>query len=362
MKKKILILTASYGTGHVMVAKALDEAFRKKNIEPVVFDLVEIGGKTEKLGASFYSFLMKKGHFIWKLYHEKIMPIRKGDSIRFIYKRLHKEKFFSEIEKIKPDLIISTMDQASVVASLFKENHSDVKIATVLTDYVAHPVWVWKNMDYYFVGSQDIKKYLERHGVESSNIYFTGIPLRSQFENVPDKKEARQKLGLPLDKTIVLVSSGSFGTVPVSQIVSILKNRQDILVVIISGIDKKVPEYASLLQRNGVIGKVVSYTNEMEVFMSASDLFISKAGGATVAECLACGLPALYLNNFPGHEVGNALYAEKYGAAKNIKNKNDLSATLIKLLENKEVFDQMSKNAKKLSSPHASFEVIKTLL
>lgn len=363
MTSKVLILTASYGTGHVMVAKALDDAFRKKGITPTVIDLVEVGGKTEQMGKSFYSFLMKRGHFIWKFYHEKIMPIRKGDSIRNIYKSLHRQKFFKEIEEINPDIIISTMDQASVVASLFKEDHPDVKIATVLTDYVAHPLWVWTNMDYYFIGSEDIKHYLVKNRVSHEKIYISGIPVRSQFENLPNKKQARIALGIPDDgRTVLLLSTGSFGSVPIPKILQTLKERSDVFCVILAGNEEKVPVFAQMLQENEVIGKVVSYTDEIGVFMSASDLFISKAGGVTVAECLACALPALYLNNFPGHEVGNAEYTEKHGASTIIKNHDDLKRTLLRLLEDKKILQEMSSNAKKLSSPKASLDIVKTLL
>ncbi len=375
MTPRVLILTASYGTGHVIVAKALDEAFRKSGVESTVIDLVEAGEKTEKIGKKFYEFLMKHGHFVWKFYHEKIMPIRKGDSIRKIYKSLHRQKFFKEIEEINPDIIISTMDQASVIASLYKqslqssvlpaglkEDHPDVKIATVLTDYVAHPLWVWKNMDYYFVGSEDIRQYLIKHGIDGSKIFMTGIPLRQQFEKILDKKEARNKLGLPHDKIVLLVSAGSFGSVPISKVVSVVRDRQDVLVVILSGNDEKVPIYADLLQQNGVIGKVISYTNEIEIFMSASDLFISKAGGVSVAECLRCGLPAIYVNNFPGHEIGNALFTEKHGASQIVKKVEDLSEVLNNVLLSKDKIKEMSVSAKKISTPNASSDIVKTLL
>lgn len=361
--KKILIFTASYGTGHVVVAKALDEAFRKKDVEPVVIDVVGVGGKTEKAAASFYSFLMKRGHFIWKFYHEKIMPINKGDSIRSIYKHLNKQKFFKEIERINPDIIISTMDQTSVIASLFKVDHPDVKIATVLTDYVIHPLWTWKNMDNYFVGSEDIKSYLTKHEIKSETIHVTGIPIRSQFENIPSKKEARKMLGIPDDGiSVFLLSAGSFGSVPIPEILQTLRDRNDVFIMILAGHEEKVPAYAGQLVENNLIGKVVGYVENMEFYMSASDLFVSKAGGVTVAECLACSLPAVYINNFPGHEVGNAEYTEKHGASRIAKNKNELEKILLKLLENKDELEEMCKNAKKLSLPHSASEIVEILL
>lgn len=358
--KKVLILTASYGTGHVMVAKALDEAFRKKGIEPVVIDLVEKGGKTEKFGASFYSFLMRRGHFIWKFYHEKIMPIRKGDSIRAIYKRLNKGKLFQEIENINPDIIISTIDQASVVASLFKERHPDVKIATVLTDYVIHPIWVWENMDSYFIGSEEIQQYLIKHKIPKEKIHMTGIPIRSQFEKSLPQKDSREELGIPADRTTILLSVGSFGSVPIHEVLQALQGRTDLFFIILAG--EKVSDFAQMLQENALIGKVVGYAENMEVFMSASNLLVSKAGGVTTAECFNQGLPAVYVNNFPGHEIGNAEYARKNGAARIAKNTTELKEILLELLGNADKLEGMEKKAQKLSTPHAAEHIVKTLL
>lgn len=355
------MLTASYGSGHVIAAKALDEQFWARGIEPTVFDLVLKGGRTERGAAAFYELLMKRGHFAWKIFHDRIMPIRKGNSIRSIYSIIHRKKFFKEIEEISPDVIVSTMDTASLVASLYAKEHPGVKIYTVLTDFVAHPLWIWKNTDKYFVASFETKEYLVKHGIEKDKVIISGIPLRSQFDKKVSQAEARTKLGIPQDKKVVLISAGSFRSVPVEPVIRALSSHQDSYAVILSGSKhSNISEFADLLNFYGVEGKVLEYTDAMEEFMSASDLYISKAGGLTVAECLTRSLPAVYINNFPGHEAGNAAYTAKHGAAV-IAHKSNIREVLEKVLVTSKL-EEMRKSAEKLAKPNASADIIDSIL
>jgi processive 1,2-diacylglycerol beta-glucosyltransferase len=361
--KKVLILTASYGSGHVVVAKALDEAFRKKGIEPTVFDLVLEGGRMEKNAAAFYEFLMKRGHFAWHFFQEKIMTIRKGDSIRKIYEMLHRGKFFKDIKKVNPDIIVATMDTASLVASLYKRENPNVKIYTVITDYVAHPLWIWKNMDGFFVGSPELKTELVKSGIDKEKVTVSGIPVRSQFEQHIEKEAARKKLGIPAYKLVILISAGSFGSVPVNTILESIPFPLETFAIVLAGRRPDlVSRYAQMLREHDVIGRIVEFTEDVNEYMSASDLFISKAGGISVAECFACSLPAVYANNFPGHEMGNAKYAQKNGAAVVANTKKDIYEAFGLLLGNREKLQQMSKNAKKLSSANASEEIASMII
>lgn len=356
---KVLILTASYGSGHVVAAKALDEAFRRKGIEPVVFDMVLEGGKLEKLTSDFYEFLVKHGHYIWRFYHKNLMPIRRGDAIRKIHEVLYKGKFFKEIEKVNPDVIVATMDTASLVASLYARKKPDVKIYTVITDYVAHPMWIWKNMNKYFVGSEALKRDLISRGVNKEKIFVTGIPLRLQFENEITREEARKKLKIPQDKLVILASAGTFGSVPIKEILSSIPSPLETFAIVLAGKKAElVSSYAQILQEYDVTGRIVEYTDNMNEYMCASDLFISKAGGVSVAECFAAGLGAVYTNNFPGHETGNASYAQTNNAALIVQNTKELKNLLEKLLQNKEAIKKMGVVSKKLGSPDAAVKIV----
>lgn len=356
-------MTASFGSGHVIASQGLLEVFQKKDIEPEVIDLVLQGGKREAAIASFYAFIMRRGHFVWKAYREKIMPIKKGDSIRKVYEILHKNKFVKEIEKINPDVIISTMDTASVIVSLYKKKHPHVKTYTVVTDFVAHPLWVWKNMDGYFVGSNLVQDFLIEQGVEKEKIYLSGIPLRHQFEKSMEKTKARKNLDIPEDKKVVLIAAGTYKSVPVEEIIKAISSHLFSFAIILAGNSSdNVVEYAGVLKEYGVQGKVVSYAENMQDLMAAADLYVSKAGGLTVAECFASGLPALYINNLPGHEEGNAAYAAAIGAAICLNISDDLKTTIEALLSDPKKLSEMRGKALKAAKPNASEEIVAKVL
>lgn len=363
MKPKILILTASYGSGHVIAAHSLEEAFADQKVSTATLDLVVMGGKTEAHVAAFYEYLMKHGHSVWKVFHDKVIPIKKGKFVRGIYSRVLQGKFFKEIDEVSPDIIISTMDTCSLVASLYKRKHPDVKIYTVVTDYVAHALWVWANMDGYFVGSEKIVNFLIDHGIEKEKIKLTGIPLRSQFTNKVGKKQAQAELGIPEGHTVVLVSAGTYGSVPVEKIVKSVASIPLVFVIVLAGNKtSNVAEYAGILKEYGVIGKAVSYVDNMETYMVASDLYISKAGGLTVAECMAVGLPALYLNNFPGHEEGNAKYALDNGVAVVLSSREKLEVVLGGLLKDPKTLVEMRQKALRTGKPLASLKIAKQIM
>ncbi len=360
---KVLIMTASFGSGHVIASQGLLEAFEKQKIHPEVLDLVLQGGKRERFVASFYAFLMRRGHFIWKVYRNKIMPIHKGESIRKFYELLHKNKLVKEIEKINPDIIVSTMDTTSIIANLYKKKHPEVHAYTVVTDYVAHPLWVWKNMDGYFVGSDLVRDFLTQNGIEKDKIVISGIPLRDRFEKKIDKSKARRSLGIPDDKQVVLIAAGTYMSVPIEKIIEALSTQLNSFAIILAGKNSEnVVECAGILKEYGVQGKVVSFVENMEECMAASDLYVSKAGGLTVAECFASSLPALYINNFPGHEEGNAAYAVSCDAAITLESSQDLKTVLKDLLKDTEKLSEMSKNAYKAAKTHASRDVVAKIL
>ena len=59
---------------------------------------------------------------------------------------------------------------------------------------------------------------------------------------------------------------------------------------------------------------VLGFTEEMPLLMQGSDLVITKAGGVSMAECLACGAKAVIYNPLPGQEQANAAFLQKeYG-------------------------------------------------
>ena len=61
---------------------------------------------------------------------------------------------------------------------------------------------------------------------------------------------------------------------------------------------------------------VLGFTDEMPQLMQAADVVITKAGGVSLAECLACGANILIYHPLPGQEQGNTAFLQReYDAA-----------------------------------------------
>ncbi len=64
------------------------------------------------------------------------------------------------------------------------------------------------------------------------------------------------------------------------------------------------------------------FVNNMEEWMHASDVIITKAGPGTIAESFICGLPVLLNGFIPGQEEGNIEYVVE-NQVRHLRNRKD---------------------------------------
>lgn len=179
----------------------------------------------------------------------------------------------------------------------------------------------------------------------------SGIPVRAAFAEQNDlastRQEVRKQFGWSVDAFVCLLAGGGGGMLPMEEIVVSLYNKkyENIHVIAVAGhndgLRKKLgavrkafmvePVYAenrndatSVLanapsqqtQNNNSRLAVLGFTDEMPQLMQAADVVITKAGGVSLAECLACGANILIYHPLPGQEQGNTAFLQKeYGVA-----------------------------------------------
>jgi undecaprenyldiphospho-muramoylpentapeptide beta-N-acetylglucosaminyltransferase len=157
----------------------------------------------------------------------------------------------------------------------------------------------------------------------------TGNPLRSELAEAardagPDAaRDARSKLGLPDDRTIVAVFTGSLGSRRVNEAVRGLVvrwgDRRDLAVRHVIG-TRDYADYVSdapVPPDGGLVYQVVKYEERMDLLLAAADVAVTRAGGG-VAELAALGVPAI-LVPLPiatrDHQTANARALVSAGAA-----------------------------------------------
>jgi undecaprenyldiphospho-muramoylpentapeptide beta-N-acetylglucosaminyltransferase len=163
-------------------------------------------------------------------------------------------------------------------------------------------------------------------GTDLRRSVVTGNPLRAEIRAAaehPDRDAARAELGLPLDRTVLAVFSGSLGSRRINETVLALverwRERSDLAVRHVIG----RRDHASFVGRvpslpeGGLVYQVVEYEEHVDLLLAAADLAVTRAGG-TVAELAAMGVPSV-LVPLPiatrDHQTANARVLVDAGAA-----------------------------------------------
>jgi processive 1,2-diacylglycerol beta-glucosyltransferase len=204
------------------------------------------------------------------------------------------------------------------VAAYKREFDAALPVMGIVTDFVVHPFWVYKNIDAYAVATPEIRAALIARGIEPGAIGVDGIPVDPRFGQPPaDRGALRERLGLPREGAVVLVMGGGLGLGPVASTVRALtRSPAGLTPVVIVGknraLQRRVSEAA---RRDGSDVRVLGFVHDVYDWMHAADVLVTKPGGLSTSEALAAGTPLVLLRPLPGQEERNAKYLVSHGAA-----------------------------------------------
>ena len=154
----------------------------------------------------------------------------------------------------------------------------------------------------------------------------TGNPVRSEILAVDrspaGRAAARAALGLPEGRTVVAVFGGSLGALRLNNAVvgafETWGGRSDLAVRHVVGERDWSLVAGQSRDVGGLFWQPVRYDDQRELSLAAADLAVSRAGGNTVAELAAVGVPSILvpLPGAPGdHQTANARHLAGAGAA-----------------------------------------------
>jgi processive 1,2-diacylglycerol beta-glucosyltransferase len=223
----------------------------------------------------------------------------------------------------------------------------------VVTDFEAHALWMEPCVDLYCVAAEETKARLVARGAAPDNVVVTGIPIAGKFTGRRETGAARRSLGLEPGVSTLLVLSGGFGMGPVGKILDRLDDvDQTIQEVVVCGRNRALQQ--KLAARNyRHPTRVLGFVTNMHELMAAADLILTKPGGLTSSEALACGKPLLIIDPIPGQETANADFLLERGAAVKINSVDDLPFRISRLLGSKKL-RAMARAAQALGRPEAA--------
>ncbi|MBX7185837.1 MAG: glycosyltransferase [Vicinamibacteria bacterium] len=233
-----------------------------------------------------------------------------------------------------------------------------------MTDYDVHRFWHCPGIDRYFVARAENVEVLARLGEPREAIRVTGIPIHPSLAAPVDLEALRAKHGVSRARPLVLVLSGGFGVGPVAELSeSLALAVESAQIVVVAGRNEALKaRVAKATSSFGERVRVIGFTTEMREWMALASLIVTKPGGLTSSEALACGVPMVITFPIPGQETRNATMLYEEGAAISGENPATVGWRVARLLEDLPRLAAMKENARRLGKPNAASEVAEQAL
>lgn len=399
----VIIFSAATGGGHNRAANALKEYILSQDpsnkvqivdflevTSKVLNTLVTVGYKQiAKNAPEFFGFIYRQSD------NKKKSPT--SAAMKLLVK-LTSEKIIEVINEVKPDIIVSCHPFATNMMSYLKvECETDVPVIGIVTDFTPHQTYIGEKIDAYVTASDRTSNQLiKKYGVSGEIVHTTGLPVFEKFYNSSPEKnfEVYESLGFDPNKHTLLIMAGSFGVNDILEIYeNIVSIEEDFQIIVITGknqhlydafekiIDEEVTDFdtyslPSILQRieetdlfrtifvesadykKGIVKRhqkkttsskptqLLYFVDNVEDYMHISDVIITKPGGLTTSESIACSLPMALFDAIPGQEEANAKYLCDKGMAIKLKKGKGGAKQIKDLFTHPEKLNDMKANCR----------------
>lgn len=280
------------------------------------------------------------------------------------------------IKEFKPDIVIGT--GGYICGATITAAHN-LGIPTVLHESNAFPgkavKMLAKKTDTILVSFKDAEDRIKK----AKKIVFTGTPVKISKKdyNINEKLDIVKKAGLNETKPIVLIFGGSQGAQKINEaILGILDNKlnKNYQIIWATGpkqydIIKQQLQDKNISINNIENARILPYIYNMEEIMNISNLIVARSGAMTITEISNLGKPSILipLPNVSGnHQLYNAKVLENVGATKIILNDElnykNLNEQIEKIVLDKNVEMQMSKNSLKVSTNNVEDKIYQEIV
>lgn len=371
---KILIISSDTGGGHRSAAAAITNGIQKfwqgDSVAVRTLRAVEESHHiTDRLVNLYNWTLRNRQHWMKYLYWavNKIRP----ETREFFMKRCL--GFFREsFEKWCPHIVVSVHPLTQhICARILKELNlsHQVPLVTVVTDpcYGFWKGWACEEVSLYLVANDDARRQLIDYGISPERIKITGMPVDPKFHeiNPADAQTARKAYGLDPDKFTVFVNAGWIGGGNIPQIFrELVRGDLDVQAIFLAGKNDELRLEAEDIAKSAKFPvKVIGYSDEIEKLMQSANIMVSKLGGLTTFEALACRLPIIADATTPPmpQEAGTVRLLEEKGAGLLIRNPSEIVPALRGLMADDSLYARMKAATEGLAIPNSTEQIIREI-
>ncbi len=358
MKKKILIIYASYGNGHKAIGKYIERYFLSQDstLEIKCLDLMDyamplIGKISQKVN----SFFMLKTPIIHDMFYNGSNTVVGGYIVDYISTVLFKNKRMRKaLMDFNPDLTVAThFFGSSLISHYNRKGLINSRLVTVVTDYESCELWLndYKCDDYLIVGDKSEVPFLVKRGIDKNKIKPLGIPIAPITDSDFKKENLLKKLDIKGNRLVCTFfgGGGNGSTTSIPYIKRLMKNNLDLDIIYIAGNNKKSKEIVDNYIATNNIKNVhtLGFVTNVPEILQASDFVISKPGGAQSTECLYFHKPVMMINASGGQEIANYKFFTKNGYGKRFRTSFGLTREIKNIVNNPIILKNMQGNMAK---------------
>jgi processive 1,2-diacylglycerol beta-glucosyltransferase len=365
--RRILVLTLSFGSGHVRAAQAVARELRRQEPDADVKVCDALEG-SRLLFRAFYVWpywaMVRYAPSLWGRFFAA--RVARGDAATaptwaFRQGCAH---VFELIESFRPETIAACEVAACELAALAKrEGLTGARLVNVITDHEAEPVWVTTEADAYAVADEGVREQLCAWGAPPERVTVCGIPTDAVFRTRHDAEGTRRRHGVKDDAPIVLLMGGGMGPTRMDRVAaSLCRGGVPLHVVAVTGRDARARRRLARLKAEPPTSlHVLGWADDIAALMQAAAVLVTKPGGLTTAEAALSGLPSVFFDAIHGPEQRNAARAAEAGAGVITDSHEAAAAAVLSLLRDGEARRRMSERARQRSRPDSAAAIARLI-
>lgn len=364
---RILIVSASVGSGHTQAARAVAAELKSRYPQLVINIADFMAGDNSYLNTLIKETYLKMVEFTPNMYdflYRWTYNTQSGVKVQNLLAKIMKKNMLKLLRRYRPDMLICTHPfPCGAAAYLKRRGLLDIHLAGIITDFAVHSLWVYREVDSYFVAAENLKGELVAQGITPERIHVTGIPIHPVFSRPADRSRVIEEFQFDHNMPILLVMGGGLGLGGVRQALAGLNSiSRPLQAVVVTGHNTALRR---ALKKPDFVFKhpmhVLGFTHQVRKLMGAASLLVTKPGALTLSEALAAELPMVLFEPIPGQEEENARYLSERGAARWVKQSDDLAAEVDGILADSKHMEEMKTAARAISNPFAAARVVDVL-
>ncbi|HEX8633113.1 MAG TPA: glycosyltransferase [Pyrinomonadaceae bacterium] len=371
---KILIISSDTGGGHrsaaVAIAAGLQKFFAGNSYAVRVVRAIEESHSISARLVNVYNWVLRHRQHWMKYLYWAVNRFR-PETRDFFYRR--SVGYVGELfERWCPHVVVSVhpLTQHAIGRVLRELKLADkIPLVTVVTDpcYGFWKGWACDDVRLYLVAGEEARQQLIDYGVAPERIKISGMPVHPKF-NLPDERvaqAARHALGLDPQKFTVFVNAGWVGGGNIPEIFrELVRGDLDVQAIFLAGNNKELrAEAETIAARANFPVKVIGYSEHVEQLMQAANVMISKLGGLTTFEAMACRVPIIAdATTAPmPQEAGAASLLSKRGAGVLLERAGDIVPAVRRMVEDARYYATMRAATASLAIPHSTRRIVEEI-